>query len=210
MSMNEIWQLYDSFSGEDKDNFLKFITYYRLQSLKNAWINTAWIVLDLDYWNPVISGYDRSFSDNKQDYIKLWKDFVDAAKSLNMSLYFKHFPGHWKWIVDTHKWVLRYSVSDIPYIQSNMGLFNEVIEYANEKNVEVWLMIWHFVLPNKIKDSFINSIKKVDYIITDDVSMKWYLEIVKNPVDDSEFFSTTEALLTKKWIILNTGNPKIQ
>lgn len=210
MSMEEIWDLYEWLPVWEQDSFLKFMAYYRLESLRNAWLNTAPLVVDLDYWNPVISWYNRSFGKDKNSYIEFWKHFVDAAHRLEMSIYLKHFPGHWKGSIDTHTWVLTYTKGDLPYIKKNMEVFDEIIKYANSKNVEIWAMVWHFVLPDEYKYKFYSILSKVDFIITDDLAMKWYIEWKKQKLSENQFFSTSELDRFKNVIKLDSWIAQIK
>ena len=203
MSMKEIGDIYREIKPEDKKLFLDFIAHYRLASLKNAGINTYWLVLDLDYWNPVISDLRRSFWDDTEAYIELWKSFVDAALDKDISLYLKHFPGHWEWNIDTHKSLLTYDERDIKYIKENIKVFNKVLDYWNTKWVEIGLMVGHIELPKSIKYLLHVWFSKTDYVMTDDLSMFAYWEWIKKDYDDT-FFSTKEALAYKKVIKVRT------
>ncbi len=169
-SMEKVWKHYDTFTtDEEKIYFLNKVALIRLQWLKNKWINTYWLVLDLNRWNPVISNYSRSFSKHKDKYKKLVDAFTVASQKTWVRLYFKHFPGHWEGNIDSHLWILNLTWFD-NYIQENIELF----EYALDKNSNSWLMIWHMYIPNSKKDYFISTVNKANYLLTDDLWMQGY------------------------------------
>lgn len=204
MSMEEVSEIYKSLPRSEKNNFLKFIAEYRVLSLKNAWFNTVPLVLDLNYWNPVIKDLDRSFWVDMSAYKRLWSYYVESSGRHNMSLYLKHFPGHWKWTIDTHKWVLKYSEDDLSYLNNNLEVFDYVIKYAEKEWVEVWVMVWHFILPTKIKYRFYSILSRADYVMTDDLSMEGYKLASKETLSEDEFFSTKDVMRMKKLIKVYT------
>ncbi len=123
-SLQQLWRSYDLISDTgSKKHFLECAAYIRMKSLKQAWINSYGLILDLDYGNPVISWYDRSFSSDIQNY----KNFIDAltlsAEINEIIIYGKHYPGHWDGEIDSHKWIL--DISSFPeYTQKNLDLFD--------------------------------------------------------------------------------------
>jgi len=214
ISMDSIWEIYYSINKNntiEKNRFLDFITFFRLYILHKNWINTHWLVCDLDKWNPIISGYDRSFSDNIDHYISLWRYFVKNAKILWISLYLKHFPWHWRWQTDTHKWILEYSNNafDKAYILDNMRVFEAIIYEAEKSWVEIWLMSAHVLLPENIKSKYLNILNKADYIMTDDLWMGAY-NALKNKKFKNKFFSTNEFINNENTIKVYTKENEIK
>lgn len=160
------------------------------------------MVADLDYWNPVISWDERSFSHSKEDYLSFWKAMIDQAKKIWwMSIYFKHFPWHGDWNVDTHNFVLEFWEQNKEYLEKNISLFNELIEYGKEKWEKVWIMVGHMVMPNEYKKYIDNILENANYILTDDLGMKWYKIAHKKKYNWK--FLTTDYILSK-------NDPKVQ
>lgn len=214
ISMNSVWEIFYSINKNnttERNRFLDFITFFRLYTLYKNWINTHWIVTDLDKSNPVISWLKRSFSDNINDYVNLWKYFVKNARILWMSLYLKHFPGHWRWNIDTHKWILEYSdnKNDKKYIVNNMRVFETIMYNAHKSWVEIWIMSAHVLLPDSIKNKYLQILNKADYIMTDDLWMWAYLKL-KDKVFENKFFSTNEFIDNKNTIRVYTKENEIK
>lgn len=201
-SMKNIYLSYKNISNKNKKNFLDIIAFIRLQNLSDIGINTHWLVLDLDNWNPVISWYDRSFSNNIDDYKILVDSYIWASKLTWTMLYAKHFPWHWEGDVDSHKNILVYD-NNYNYLTKNIELFDY---FLNNNKSKRWIMVGHMYLPNKIKKTFLNSINSADFILTDDLAMNWY----KNSWsynNDKMFFSTIELLKTNNiFIKVDTTN----
>lgn len=202
-SLNDLWQKYNLISENLKSDYLKAITYLRLKTLKDKWINTYWLVADLNYWNKVIWWLERSFSKNSDSYEKFWKAMIDNAEKLWMTVYLKHFPGHWAGWVDTHKWVLDYWNKEKDYLNKNISLFEKLLEYWKWK---VWLMIGHMYIPNEFKQRFKTSISKANYILTDDLGM-WGYKLATWKIRKWKFF-TTDLLSGSKVTIVDTKNAK--
>ncbi len=201
-SMKDIYSWYDSVSENNKKNYLDIIAFIRLQNLVDIWINTHWLVLDLDNWNPVISWLERSFSNKIDDYKMLIDSYIWASSVTGVILYAKHFPWHWEGEVDSHNNILVYD-DNYDYLIKNIELFEYFLENNTTKS---WLMVWHMYLPLKIRDNFLHVLSLSDFILTDDLSMNWY----KNAdyyENNNMFFSTYEALDTDNiFIKVNTSN----
>jgi len=211
-SLKRIWTFYDELSPlltshqgrgitqSEQDYFLEKIAYIRLQTLKDNWINTYWLVLDLDRWNPVISWYSRSFSKHLDKYKLLVDAFAKASKQTWVTLYFKHFPGHWAGKTDSHKWVLNLAWQE-KYLQENLELFN----YALNNNPHAWIMVAHAYLPNSTLSQFNKWINKASFLLTDDLWMQWYkLSHWRNL--KNMFFSTDAILKSNKLITVDSIN----
>lgn len=202
-SLEKIWKTYDIFENKnDKKLFLEIIAFIRLQSLKESWINTYWLVLDLNRWNPVISWNKRSFSKHLWKYKELVDSFIKAWKSTEIILYAKHFPGHWDWKIDSHKWILNlWKKSE--YLKENLELFNYFLE--NSWELQTGVMVAHIYLSSDLKQKFNNIIKKADFILTDDLAMMWYKKASWNKINNL-FFSTDEIINKNNLIIVDTVN----
>lgn len=193
-SAKKAWEIYNKLeSVSEKKEFLDFISYFQLYSTVKAWINTYWLILDLDYWNPAISWNQRTFTKNKDDMILYWNYFASNAKDLWINLYLKHYPWHWAWKIDTHSWILEYTTNNNEYLQDNIWVFESVIKTWKDFWVNVWLMIGHIVLPLEYKNRFLWNLWEVDFILTDDLWM-WAYKITKDKEYNDKFFTTKELL----------------
>ena len=173
-SMYNISVQYDSLvSDESKQWFLDIIAYIRLKTLADTWINTHGLVLDLNYNNPAIAQLQRSFSKHNEKHRALIDAYVQASNETWVSLYAKHFPWHWAWSIDSHKWILNLS-NNQAYLDENMELFEYFLD--NSSNMK-WLMIAHIVFDPAQKVVFKWLIEKADYLLTDDLAMQWYKQI---------------------------------
>jgi hypothetical protein len=204
-SLEIIWKTYDKFKNKEKAKiFLNIIAFIRLQSLKNCWINTYGLVLDLNRWNPVISWNKRSFSKHLWKYKILVDSFINAWKNIEIILYAKHFPWHWDWSIDSHKWILNlWKKSD--YLNENLDLFNYLLEKSWE--LQTWLMVWHIYISTRLKQKFKNIINISDFIITDDLAMMWYKKAKWKKIKN--LFLSTDLIIDNKYnklIILDTIN----
>ncbi len=209
-SLGSIWKLYGILEWHNKDIFIEIITYLKLKTLKDKWINSYWLVCDLNLWNSVITELSRSFSSNIEDYKLFWKHIINAAEKLNITVYLKHFPWHGIWSIDSHNWVIQYTEKNIEYLKSNIDVFKYISKEAKKRWVKIGLMAWHFILPNSIQNNFINILNDFDYLITDDLSMKWYKKIWWKKYKD--YFISTDELLNnknKKLILVDTRSAKI-
>lgn len=218
-SLWDIWKSYnliwDLDLGIDLNNykkniFLEIIAYIRLKELNKIWINTYWLVLDLDRWNPVITDLSRSFSNNIQDYKILINSFKVANKNFNIKIYFKHFPWHWIWDIDSHKWILdlTWNIEYSKYLEESIELFDYWL-----KQIELsGLMIWHMIIWNEFNEDFDRLINKSSFIITDDLWMQWFKKIRDTYYKKKEFsfFTTNKVLNLDNIIIINTVNSKIE
>ena len=181
---------------------MEIIAFIRLQILKEAWINTYWIVLDLNRWNPVISWNKRSFSKHLWKYKILVDAFLKAWKNTEILLYAKHFPWHWTWKIDSHKWILNLK-NESKYLKENLELFDYFLN--NSWKLKVWLMVWHIYISSDLQILFENIIKKADFILTDDLAMLWYKKAKWKKIKGL-FFSTDSIINNKKIIIVDTLN----
>jgi hypothetical protein len=207
-SLQDLWKSYSSIQDEtSRKYFLEIAAYIRMNSLKNVWINTYGLVMDLDEWNPVISWHQRSFSSHVQDYYKLINAFILASEVNEMKLYWKHFPWHGMWDIDSHKWILDISLYP-EYTQNNLDVFRYFISaYAS---IQKWIMVWHMYVWNTLLSEFNSILNDTQFIITDDLSMQWYLQATGKKLSQS--FFTTDTLswrnnLIKLW---NTSNAFIK
>ncbi len=199
----KIWKTYDLFETKKKKKaFLEIIAFIRLQTLKNNWINTYWLVADLNRWNPVISGTSRSFSKHLWKYKQLIDAFVKASRKTEITLYLKHFPWHWAGKIDSHKWILTLSWQE-KYLKENLELFDYFLE--NSDFLQTWLMIWHMYIPKSLKKKFDEIINKADFLLTDDLAMIWYKK-AKWKIKKDLFFTTDKIINKNNLIIVNTIN----
>ena len=199
-SLWRIWVAYDNFVTETtKKSFVEIIAYIRLKSLQNNWINTYWLVADLNLWNPAITNASRSFSKHVSKYKIFIDAFQKASKETNITLYLKHFPGHGAWLIDSHKWILdlRYKGE---YLKTNMELFEY---FLDTKTISWGLMIAHIIIPDTLSDSFSNILAKADYILTDDLAMQWFKQMVWIE-PESSFFSSHKAIIWNNVIKVDT------
>ena len=196
-SLESIWNAYNSISDEDsKKYFLEISAYIRLASIRSVWLNTYGLILDLDYGNPVISWYARSFSKDLWEYQKLVDAFILASEVTSVSVYAKHFPWHWKWAVDSHKAVL--DISSFPeYTQANMNLFEYFLWRVS--SVKKWIMVGHMYVWDDFLEAFNRILDTADYILTDDLSMQWYQLATGN--DKNNSFFTTDTIINRKNLI---------
>ena len=176
-SLSKLWIQYDKFQDvNSKKTYLEIVAHIRLKILKNNGVNTYWLVADLNYWNPAITSGSRSFSKHIDKYKLLIDAFVTASNETEVILYLKHFPWHWAWTVDSHKWILNLSAHS-EYLKENIELFNYFL-LAKKNNW--WLMVWHIVFNESLKDYFHSIIDKADFILTDDLAMHWYKKMTWN------------------------------
>lgn len=195
----DIWTAYKKISKQNKQSFLEIVTYIELKNLQIHGINTHWFIADLDLWNPIISWYNRSFSDNILDYFALIDAYIQASKQTGVVLYAKHFPGHGSGKIDSHKNILDYSENS-QYVENNLVVFEYFLE--NTKLLWKWVMVGHMFLDKNIWEKFHKILKKSDFIITDDLSMNWYKNVWK--IDTSKIFTTKEILDYKNLIKVDT------
>lgn len=187
---------YDKFWTDDsKQTFIDVIAYLRLQSLHNVWINTYWLVADLNLWNPAISLTERSFSRHEDKYIKFIDSFIDASEKTGVFLYLKHFPGHWAWKIDSHQEILDLTNSS-EYLQNNIAVFEYFLD--NKRN-SWWLMVGHIVFDPSLEALFSRVIKKSDFLLTDDLAMQWFKKLEYNSWETLSF--STNIILKQANII---------
>ncbi len=198
-SMWNIWKYYKNISQKNKQIFLEIITFIQLKNLQNHGINTHWFIADLDLWNPVISGLNRSFSSNILDYFSLIDAYIEASKVTWVVLYAKHFPGHGAGKIDSHNDILDYS-QNTQYVENNLLVFEYFLE--NTKLLWKWIMVGHMYVNKNISEKFHNIIDKSDFIITDDLAMQWFKKIKNIP--ENKIFSTQEILQKNNLIKVNT------
>ncbi len=202
-SLWKIWKTYDLFKDKKtKKIFLEIIAFIRLQTLKNNWINTYWLVADLNRWNPVITWNSRSFSKHLWKYKELANAFLKASRKTWVILYLKHFPGHWDWKIDSHLWILNLYWKE-KYLKENMDLFNYFFE--NWKNLSIWLMVGHMYINKKLEKNFGKIVKKSSFLLTDDLAMAWFKK-AKNKKFKNLFFTTNYILKKPHLIIVDTKN----
>ncbi len=202
-TLGRIWKTYDIFlTKEKKKAFLEIIAFIRLQTLKNNWINTYWLVADLNKWNPVISGNSRSFSKHLWKYKQLADAFLKASRKTWVILYLKHFPGHWAWYIDSHKWILNLK-NQQKYLKENLELFDYF--FKNWEFLDIWLMVWHMYIPKKLEKNFVNISNKASFLLTDDLAMQGYIKAKNKKIKDL-FFTTNKIINKNNLIIVNTIN----
>ncbi len=201
-SNESINESYKKISDNNKQDFLDILAFIKLKNLDDVWINTHWLVLDLDLWNPVITWLSRSFSSDIEEYKKLIDSYIWASNMTWVLVYAKHFPWHWDWNVDSHDSVLIYD-DNIDYLNKNIELFDY---FLSKSLIKSWIMVGHMYLPNDLKDEILNIALKSDFILTDDLAMSWY----KNHnsfLQENMFFSTTNILDTDNiFIKVDTSN----
>jgi hypothetical protein len=199
-SLWRIWVAYDSFvSDASKKNFVEIIAYIRLKTLSSNWINTYWLVADLNLWNPAITNASRSFSKHVNKYKVLIDAFIVASEKTDVSLYLKHFPGHWAWLIDSHQWVLDLT-NQQSYISDNIDLFDYFLE---NKTTHWGLMVAHIIAPDSLIQSFLDTLSKADYVLTDDLAMQGYKKMTGvNP--QGWFFSSHKILQNNNLIKVDT------
>ncbi len=203
-SLWTIWIQYDKFSTDaSKQTFLDIIAYMRLESLNKVWINTYWLVADLNLWNPAISPTGRSFSQHENKYIKFIDSFIDASEKTGVSLYLKHFPGHGAWSVDSHQGILDLTNST-EYLQNNMAVFEY---FLDNKKTPGWLMIGHIVFDTWLNTLFSRIIKKSDYLLTDDLAMQGFKRL-ENDTGETLSFSTN--IILKQWNIIRVDTQYVE
>ena len=192
-SLYNISLIYDSIQDEtSKQIFLDIMAFIRLETLKQTWINTYWLVADLNYWNPAISSIQRSFSKFTVKYEKLVDAFIKASDETWVIVYLKHFPGHWAWTTDSHAWVLDYT-SLWEYTVENMKIFRYFLENSNQI---AWLMTWHIVFDLQQKTQFESIVSQADFVITDSLSMKWYTSMCSSGNSTANCYKTESAFST--------------
>ena len=206
-SLTKIWEIYSIISEADKKNYLDLVAYLRLKTLSDRGINTYWLIMDLDRGNPVIRNYRRSFSSDLEAYKKLWDAFIEASKKTWVSLYLKHFPGHGAGQIDSHKWILDYT-NDTKYLEENLELFKYMLD--NKWYTQMWVMVGHMYVPNTLKAKFNDIVSTTDYLLTDDLAMRWYT--LATWTSKSEVFFTTDVVFNSEKAILVDSllNPKIK
>ena len=206
-SLTKVGEVYLSLPEADKQNYLDLVAYLRLKTLSDRGVNTYWFVMDLDRGNPVIKNYRRSFSSDLESYKKLWDSFIKASKKTWVSLYLKHFPGHWAGQVDSHKWILDYT-NYSTYLSENLELFEYMLD--NKQYAKIGLMIGHMYIPKTLQSEFISIIGKSDYLLTDDLAMRWYT-LATWWLKDWVFFTTDVVFDNEKTILVDSVlNPNIK
>ncbi|USN55584.1 MAG: hypothetical protein H6765_03155 [Candidatus Peribacteria bacterium] len=83
-SMHALGELYRELPIQERQKYLSYICALRLFSLKQAGITDYGMVCDLDRGNGAISGLDRSFSSDVQEYIALGTQMMLEAKRYSM------------------------------------------------------------------------------------------------------------------------------
>ena len=206
-SLTKIWEVYNVISKSDKQSYLDLVAYLRLKTLSDRWINTYWLVMDLDRGNPVIRNYRRSFSSDLESYKRLWDAFIKASKKTWVSLYLKHFPGHGAGQVDSHIWILDYTNYQT-YVGENLELFKYMLD--NKWYTQMWVMVWHMYVQDTLKSNFSDIISSADYILTDDLAMQWYVQATW--WEKSWIFFTTDVVFDSEKAILvdSLVNPQIK
>lgn len=194
ISAKKIWEIFNKIETEkEKQNFLDFISFFELFTNLKAWINTYWLVLDLDMWNPAISWNQRAFSKDVDANIMYWNYYVKNSKALWISLYLKHYLWHWAWKIDTHNSILEYSLNDKEYIENNLRVFEMVIKTAKDIKHNIWLMVGHMLVPLEYKNRFLWNLWEVDFVLTDDLWM-WAYKESKDKKFENKFFTSNEIL----------------
>jgi len=90
------------------------------------------------------------------------------------------------------------------YLNQNIEVFEHITDYANQKSVKIWTMVWHMFVPDYYETNFTNILAKSDYILTDDMSMQGY----RSAEEKDGYLFTTQRLLSneqlnKKTITIN-------
>lgn len=206
-SLGSIGVAYDSISTKQlQKSFLEIMAYARLKSLKDNGINTYWLVADLNYGNPAISKFSRSFSKHTWKYKELIDAFIVASIETDISLYLKHFPWHGAWATDSHIWILDMT-NNTAYLKENMEIFNY---YLENKKTSWWLMVAHVLFDASLSPDFQSLTQKADYLLTDDLAMQWYKKICSSSLENAYcniqngVFSTKEILWRNNLIKVDT------
>ena len=131
-------------------------------------------------------------------YKKLVDAFTLASKKTGIILYFKHFPWHGEWKIDSHKWILNYIWHE-KYVKENIELF----KYAWEKNPYAGVMVAHMFIPQTLQQTFTQILQKSHFILTDDLGMQWYKKAHKQKKHNL-FFTTDVILWYKNLITVDT------
>ena len=80
----------------------------------------------------------------------------------------------------------------------------ELFEYFLDTKTISWgLMIAHIIIPDTLSDSFSNILAKADYILTDDLAMQWFKQMVWIE-PESSFFSSHKAIIWNNVIKVDT------
>ena len=201
-SLLTVGQLYDSYGENSTQLMLEMFAYMRLQSHADTGINTYGLVADLSRWNPSITPLQRSFSRHSDKY-KLFLDaFALACRETWVLVYLKHFPGVGLWSVDSHNGILDLQNSE-EALRENMELF----AHAQKSfwSLPLGGMIGHVLAPETLKEEFNTTANNFDYIITDDLGMKWYTQATWKNFSNA-FFSTDEIIENPSVIRLDRKN----
>ena len=198
-SVFQVWSLYDSFPKESAKIMLEMFAYMRLKSHSDIWINTYGLVTDLSRGNPSITPLGRSFSKHSSKYKILLDAFAIASRETWVLVYLKHFPWVWLWAIDSHNGVLdlrNYTQA----LTENMELF----AYANQAfwDFPLWVMLWHVIIPNILKQRFTAIAKSFDFMITDDLWMQGYSQATWKTFQNW-FFSIDELKNSQHLITLD-------
>lgn len=133
-------------------------------------------VLDIlfKYSDPIIG--DRSFSSNPKIVSRLAEQYCNGYKSAGIIPIIKHFPGHGRARVDSHK--------TLPIVESSISCLKKIdlLPFMDLKD-EIFMMLAHIVyldIDNKVapysaklKEEIINNyIKYKGLIISDDIDMR--------------------------------------
>ena len=198
-SLFQVWSLYDSFSEDSAIVMLEMFAYIRLQSHADIWINTYGLVTDLSRGNPSITPLGRSFSKHSSKYELLLDAFALASRETGVLVYLKHFPWVWLWAVDSHNWVLDLR-NNTQELKENIELFS----YARQTfwDFPLWVMLWHTILPNPLKQRFTEIAKSFDFMITDDLWMQGYSQATWKTFQNG-FFSIDELKNSENLMILD-------
>jgi len=180
-----------------KQDFLDWMAYMRLKTLEEVWINTYWLVCDIDWWNSVIADNERNFANNLEEYKLWWDAIIKASEETWVELYLKHFPGHWEhwdteWEDDSHKQEYRL-VNKTNKLKTNLELFKYMIDKWKEKDVKISIMAGHMILDKELlkDENFKDVLDWAKEILTDDIhSMQWFKQVTWKEREDNEFFST--------------------
>lgn len=204
----EIGRSYEQIAANEQEDFLRVIAWVILKNLSDHGIVYHGLVLDLDRGNPVISGLERSFSSDLEDYTVYVDAFLWASEATGVQVYGKHFPGHGAGEVDSHSWILVYGDED-DYISENLELFEYFLN--TRPDIKKGVMVGHMYVPESFRDQITSILKKSDFILTDDLAMEWYQQTLSQSARPNSFLTT--HILWDLWveiIIVDTAyNPDI-
>ena len=165
-----------------KNNFKKFLTYYKIYIVQTCYlmhilgvnINTV-PVLDVRHKKSHNIIGDRSFSANPKIVSKIGDFCIKEFHKNNIGTVIKHIPGHGLAKVDSHK--------ATPLIKDKLKKLNKIDFFSFKNKKSLFAMTAHIIYKDidriytathskKIINLIRNKIKFKNLLISDDISMK--------------------------------------